>query len=98
MAEPAAAFSFKARARFADNLYRAREQSGLSQKEAAERAALTRARLDKIEGGEAIPRFDVLIRLAGAYSMPVGELVEGVTWNPGWVENSGPSEYVVADE
>lgn len=52
MAEPAAAFSFNVRARFADNLYRARERAGLSQKEASEPAALTRARLDKIEGGE----------------------------------------------
>jgi transcriptional regulator with XRE-family HTH domain len=98
MREPAAAFSFKAKARFADNLYCARERAGLSQKEAASRAALTRARLDKIEGGEAIPSFDVLIRLAGAYSMSVGELVEGVTWKPGWVEDSGPAEYVVAEE
>jgi transcriptional regulator with XRE-family HTH domain len=93
MAEPAAAFSFKAKARFADNLYRARERAGLSQKDAA-----ARARLDKIEGGEAILRFDALIRLAGAYSMSVAELVEGVTWKPGWVEDSGPAEYVVADE
>lgn len=98
MGEPAAAFSFKARARFADNLYRARERVGLSQKEAASRAALTRTRLDKFEGGEAIPSFDVLIRLAGAYSMSVGELAEGVAWKPGWVENSGPAGYVVADE
>lgn len=98
MGEPAAAFSFQAKARFADNLYRARERAGLSQKEAASRAALTRTRLDKIEGGEAIPSFDILIRLAGAYSMSVGELVEGVAWKPGWVENSGPAGYVVADE
>lgn len=96
MGEPAAAFSFKAKARFADNLYRSREKTGLSQKDAAARAALTRARLDKIEGGEAIPSFDIVIRLAGAYSMSVGELVEGVTWKPGWVEDSGPTEYVVS--
>jgi len=97
MAEPAAAFSFKAKARFADNLYRARERAGLSQKDAAARAALTPDRLDKIESGEAIPRFDALIRLAGAYSMSVGELVEGVTWKPGWIEDSGPAEYHVSD-
>ncbi|HEX8688608.1 MAG TPA: helix-turn-helix transcriptional regulator [Solirubrobacterales bacterium] len=97
MADPAA-FSFKASARFADNLYRARERAGLSQKEAAERAALTRPRLDRIEGGEAIPNLDVLIRLAGTYSMSVGELVEGVTWKPGWVEDSGPAEYVVSGD
>jgi len=97
MGEPVAAFSFQAKARFADNLYRARERAGLSQKEAASRAALTRARLDKIEGGEAIPSLDILIRLAGTYSMSVGRLVEGVIWKPGWVEDSGLAEYVVSD-
>lgn len=91
-------FPFKALARFADNLYRARELAGLDQKEAAKRAALTRSRLDKIEGGEYIPTLDALIRLAGAYSTSVGDLVNGVTWRPGWIENSGPAEYVVSEE
>jgi transcriptional regulator with XRE-family HTH domain len=97
MGEPAAAFSFKAKARFADNLYRTRERAGLSQKDAAARAALTPARLDKIEGGEIIPSLDVLIRLAGTYSTPIGDLVASVTWKPGWVEDSGPAEYMVSD-
>jgi len=89
---------FKAHARFADNLYRAREQAGLDQKEAAKRAALTRAKLDKIEGGEYIPSLDVLIRLAGAYSTSVGDLVSGVSWRPGWVNYSGPAEYLVSND
>lgn len=88
-------FPFKALAHFADNLYRARELAGLDQKEAAKRAALTRAKLDKIEGGEYVPSLDVLIRLAGTYSTTVGDLVDGVTWRPGWVEDSGPAEYLV---
>jgi transcriptional regulator with XRE-family HTH domain len=71
MAEPVAAFTFEAKARFADNLYRARERAELSQKEAAERAAITRPRLDKIEGGEAIPSFDVLIRLTRRHLLDV---------------------------
>lgn len=92
-------FPFKAMARFADNLYRARELAGrLDQKEAAKRAALTRSRLDKIEGGEYVPSLDVLIRLAGTYSTSVGDLVSGVTWRPGWVEHSGPAEYLVSDD
>jgi transcriptional regulator with XRE-family HTH domain len=91
-------FPFKALARFADNLYRARELAGLDQREAAKRAALSRAKLDKIEGGEHIPSLDVLIRLAGAYSTSVGDLASGVTWRPGWVEHSGPAEYLVSEE
>src|SRR5213592_3144604 len=91
-------FPFKALARFADNLYRARELAGLDQKEAAKRAALTRAKLDKIEGGEYIPSLAALIRLAGTYSTTVGDLVDGVTWRPGWVEDSGPAEYLIAED
>jgi transcriptional regulator with XRE-family HTH domain len=91
-------FPFEALARFADNLYRARELAGLDQKEAAKRAALTRSRLDKIEGGEYIPALDVLVRLASTYSTSVGDLVVGVTWRPGWVEHSGPAEYMVSEE
>ena len=30
--------------------------------------------------------------------MSVGELVEGVTWKQGWVEDSGPAEYLVSDQ
>ncbi len=91
-------FPFEALAHFADNIYRAREAAGLDQREAAKRAALTRSRLDKIEGGEHIPTLDVLIRLAGAYSISVGDLVKGVAWRPGWVEHSGPAEYLVSDD
>jgi transcriptional regulator with XRE-family HTH domain len=90
-------FPFKALARFADNLYRARELAGLDQKEAAKRAALTRAKLDKIEGGEYIPSLNVLIRLAGTYSTSVGDLTDGVTWRPGWTEHSGPGAYVISN-
>jgi len=89
-------FPFQALAKFADNLYRAREVSSLDQKEAAKRAALTRSKLDKIENGEHIPTLDILIRLAGTYSTSVGDLVNGVTWRPGWVEHSGPAEYLVS--
>lgn len=91
-------FPFKTLAKFADNLYRAREVAGLDQREAAKRAALTRSRLDKIEGGEHIPTLDVLIRLAGAYSTSVGDLVSGVSWRPGWVRHSGPAEYLVSED
>jgi len=91
-------FPFKALARFADNVYRGRELAGLDQKEAAKRAALPRSRLDKIENGEYIPTLDVLIRLAGAYSTSVGDLVNGVTWRPGWMEHSGPAEYLVSED
>lgn len=89
---------FRALARIADNLYRARELAGLDQKGAAKRAAVTRSQLDKIENGELIPSLEVLIRLAGTYSTTVGDLVNGVTWRPGWIEHSGPAEYLISDD
>jgi len=91
-------FPFQAHARFADNLYRARELAGLNQREAAKRAALPRSRLDKIEGGEYVPGLDELIRLVGAYSTSVSNLIDGVVWKPGWVEHSGPAEYLVSED
>jgi len=91
-------FSFEALARFADNLYRTREQVGLSQRDAANLAALTRASLDKFENGEAIPKLDVVIRIAGAYAMSVGELVDGIRWQPTFVDVIGPPRYVVVRE
>jgi transcriptional regulator with XRE-family HTH domain len=76
-------FPFEALARFADNIYRAREAAGLDQRESGNTGGLTRSRLDKIEDGECIPTLDVLIHLAGAYSITVGDLVKGVAWRPG---------------
>jgi transcriptional regulator with XRE-family HTH domain len=88
-------FSFEALARFADNLYRAREKADVSQEDAAALAALTRSSLDRIENGESIPRLEVVVRIAGAYSVSVGELVEGITWKPAFVDVIGPPHYVV---
>lgn len=90
-------FPFKALARLADNLYRARELAGLDQKEAAERAALTRPKLDKVESGELIPTLDVLIRLASAYSTTPGDLANGITWHPARLNHSGPAEYLISE-
>ncbi len=91
-------FPFKALARLADNLYRARELAGLDQKEAAKRAALTRPKLDKIENGELIPTLDVLIRLAAAYSTTPGDLASGITWRPARLNHSGPAGYLVSED
>jgi hypothetical protein len=36
-----------------------------------------------LENGERVCRIDTLIRLAGAMSVPPGELLEGIDWVPG---------------
>lgn len=91
-------FPFKALARLANNLYRARELADLDQREAAKRAALTRPKLDKVENGELIPTLDVLIRLAAAYSITPGALVNGIIWHPARLDHSGPAEYLVSED
>jgi transcriptional regulator with XRE-family HTH domain len=68
--------------RFAANLRRLRDRADLTQEELARRAGIHRTQISMIEGGERMPRLDTLIKLAGALGVPVGGLVEGITWSP----------------
>jgi transcriptional regulator with XRE-family HTH domain len=70
-------------ARFGDNLRHARKDAGLSQEEAGIRASLHRTEVGLLERGERIPRIDTAIKLAGAVSASLGELVAGIEWSPG---------------
>jgi transcriptional regulator with XRE-family HTH domain len=91
-------FSFAALARFADNLYRARERAELNQRDAAEKAGISHFWLDRIEAGESVPPLDVGVKLAVAYSTSVSELLVGITWRPPSVGGPLHGEYVVAEE
>jgi len=51
--------------RFAANLRALRADTGLSQEELAFRAQIHRTQVSLIEGGERLPRFETLIKLAG---------------------------------
>jgi transcriptional regulator with XRE-family HTH domain len=77
--------------RFAENLIRCRKRAGLSQEETAVRASLHRTAVGQIERQERIPRIDTLIKLAGALSVSPSELLEGLAWEPGYVE---PGKFV----
>jgi transcriptional regulator with XRE-family HTH domain len=91
-------FSFAALARFADNLYRARERADLNQRDAAEKAGISHFWLDRIEGGESVPPLDVGVKLAVAYSTSVSELLAGITWRPPAIDGPLRGEYVVAED
>ena len=73
------------KARFAQNLARARKQAGLTQEEVAARASLGRDTVWKHEAEVHVPILDVLVRLAGAVSVPPAELLEGITYRPGFI-------------
>jgi XRE family transcriptional regulator, regulator of sulfur utilization len=69
--------------RFAKNLVRCRERAGLSQEELGVRASIHRTAVGDLERGERLARIDTLVKLAGALSIPAGDLLEGIEWKPG---------------
>jgi transcriptional regulator with XRE-family HTH domain len=70
-------------ASFGRNLARCRKRVGLSQEELAVRASLHRTAVGQLERGERVARVDTLVKLAGSLGMPPGELLEGMSWDPG---------------
>lgn len=69
--------------RFGKNLARCRKRADLSQEELAVRASLHRTAVGQLERGERVARVDTLIKLAGSLSIPPGELLSGMDWDPG---------------
>ncbi|HEY1848607.1 MAG TPA: helix-turn-helix transcriptional regulator [Opitutaceae bacterium] len=68
--------------RFAANLRRLRDEADLSQEELAFRAAVHRTQVSLLERGDRLPRFETLIKLAGALGVTVDHLVDGIRWEP----------------
>lgn len=66
-----------------DNLARCRKRAGLSQEELSWRAGLHRTEISQLERGLRIARADTLLKLASALEVPVGDLFEGLAWQPG---------------
>jgi hypothetical protein len=52
-------------------------------------------RIGKIESGRVTGKFDSCVRLAGSLSVPVHELLAGVTWTPASIEMEIDAAYVV---
>lgn len=69
--------------RFGVNLRRHRRLADLSQEETAVRASLHRTAVGQLERGERVARVDTLVKLAGALGVDPGELLAGLTWQPG---------------
>ncbi len=73
-------------AQFGRNLARCRKRAGLSQEELGSRAGLHRTAIGLSERGARTPKVDTIVRLAGAVSVPVRDLLAGIKWTPGHVE------------
>jgi transcriptional regulator with XRE-family HTH domain len=74
------------RKRFAENLIRCREKAGLTPTDLAARASMHYSEIGKLERAERTPRIDTLIKLAGSLSVPPGELLQGIAWEPAQTE------------
>jgi transcriptional regulator with XRE-family HTH domain len=68
--------------RFASNLTEQRKKAGFSQEELAFRAGLHRTQISLLETGKRLPRFETLIKLAGALAVPAEDLCDGIAWDP----------------
>jgi transcriptional regulator with XRE-family HTH domain len=86
---------YEARARIADNVFLLRKQAGYSQADLAELSIVTPSQIGKIERGDTFGHFDTYIRLAGALSVSVHDLLAGVTWRPAAVELEISAAYEV---
>jgi transcriptional regulator with XRE-family HTH domain len=67
---------------FSENVLILRRRAGLSQEELGFRAELHRTEIGQLERGHRLPRMDTIVKLAGALSIPPGDLFKGMTWKP----------------
>src|SRR5262245_45923977 len=79
---------------FGRNLARCRTDAKLSQEELAVRASLHRTAVGQLERGERVARVDTLIKLAGSLGIPPGDLLSGMSWDPG---GTRVGEFVAGD-
>jgi DNA-binding XRE family transcriptional regulator len=70
--------------RFGQNLTRCREEVDVSQEELGFRASIHRTEVSLLERGERMPRVDTALRIAGSLGVPLGDLVTGLEWRPGY--------------
>lgn len=69
--------------KFGENVMIYRRRAGLSQEELGYRASVHRTEISQLERGLRVPRIDTLIKLAGALSVPPGDLLKGMAWTAG---------------
>ncbi len=69
--------------RFGENLVIYRRRAGFSQEELGFRAGLHRTEIGQLERGIRLPKIHTVIKLAGALSLPPGDLLKGMAWIPG---------------
>lgn len=92
---PSRELPYEAKARIADNVFLLRKRAGYSQEALSKLAMISVDRIGKIENGRVTGKFDSYVRLAGALSVPVHDLLAGVTWTPASIEMEIDAAYEV---
>jgi transcriptional regulator with XRE-family HTH domain len=92
------ALTYEARARLADNLFLRRRQAELSQEDLAQLALVSSCQIGAIERGKSRAMLDTWVRLAGALSISLDDLLAGVIWTPGEIEFEIDAGYEVTFE
>lgn len=90
--------SYEARARIADNLFLQRRRAEYSQGELSELARVSAGQIGSIESGKVLGMLDTYVRLSGALSLTLDDLLAGVTWTPGEFEFEIDAGYQVEFE
>jgi transcriptional regulator with XRE-family HTH domain len=70
----------------------------ISQEELAELAMVSAGQIGSIENGKTNAMLDTYVRLAGALSISLDDLLAGVTWTPGQIELEIDAGYEVQFE
>lgn len=60
----------------ADNIRRLRRSAGMTQRQAADGAGMSRVSYRHIESGKSIPKATSLLAIASALGVPIGQLLE----------------------
>jgi transcriptional regulator with XRE-family HTH domain len=89
---------YEAKARVADNLFVQRRRAELSQDELGEAAMVSPGQIASIENGKSVGMLDTWVRLSGALSLSLDDLLAGVTWTPGQIELEIEAGYEVTFE
>jgi len=77
------AFASEIAKEFGKNVLAARERADLSQEELSFLAGLHRTEIGQLERGNRDAKVSTLIKLAGALSLPPGDLLKGMAWTSG---------------
>jgi transcriptional regulator with XRE-family HTH domain len=68
--------------RFSENLRRLRQERGLSQEALAELAGMHRTQISLIETKHRLPRSLTILALVGGLGVEIGDLFEGIAFEP----------------